>query len=54
VLYPSYLGVRTDDALYRFVGRGGAIGVGHHVFSPVADPQAAADGWRDWLIALYA
>ena len=54
VLYPSFLGVRTDEALYRFVGRGGAIGVGHHVFSPVADPEAAADGWRNWLIALYA
>jgi uncharacterized protein YndB with AHSA1/START domain len=54
VLYPSFLGVRTDDALYRFVGRGGAIGVGHHVFSPVPDPDAAAESWRGWLIALYA
>jgi uncharacterized protein YndB with AHSA1/START domain len=54
VLYPSYLGVRTDDALYRFVGGQGVIGVSHHVFSSVPDPDAAADGWRDWLVALYS
>jgi hypothetical protein len=54
VLYPSFLGVRTDDALYRFVGREGSIGVGHHVFAPVADPAAAANAWHDWLVALYA
>jgi hypothetical protein len=53
-LDPSFLGVRTNDALYRFVGRGGAIGVGHHIFSPVADPTAEADAWRAWLIDLYA
>ena len=53
VLYPSFLGVRTDEALYRFVGREGAIGVGHHVFYPVPVETAAAEGWRNWLIALY-
>jgi uncharacterized protein YndB with AHSA1/START domain len=54
VLYPSFLGVRTDDALYRFIGRGGAIGVGHHIFSPVPNPTAAANEWQDWLVSLYA
>ena len=54
VLEPTFLGVRTDDALYRFVGRGGAIGVGHHVFAPVPEPAAAANAWYDWLVALYA
>jgi hypothetical protein len=54
VLCPSFLGVRTDDALYRFVGRGGSIGVGHHIFAPVTNPVAAANEWHDWLVSLYA
>jgi uncharacterized protein YndB with AHSA1/START domain len=53
VLFPSFLGVRTDDGLYRFVGRGGAIGVGHHIFTDV-DADAAEQAWLDWLTRLYA
>ena len=53
VLYPSFLGVRTSDGLYRFVGRGGAVGVGHHVFADV-DPQETERAWQDWLTRLFA
>jgi hypothetical protein len=53
VLYPSFLGVRTSDGLYRFAGRGGAVGIGHHVFSDV-DQQATERAWRAWLTRLFA
>ena len=53
VLDPSFLGVRTSDGLYRFVGRGGAVGVGHHVFADV-DGQQAERAWQDWLARLFA
>jgi len=53
VLYPSFLGVRTADGLYRFAGRGGAVGVGHHVFADV-DQQQTERAWRDWLTRLFA
>jgi uncharacterized protein YndB with AHSA1/START domain len=53
VLYPSFLGVRTDDGLYRFVGGGGQIGVGHHIFADV-DPKEAEQAWQSWLNKLYA
>jgi uncharacterized protein YndB with AHSA1/START domain len=53
VLYPSFLGVRTNDGLYRFVGRGGIIGVGHHVFADVDQKEAEA-AWQAWLAAVFA
>ena len=53
VLYPSFLGVRTADGLYRFADRGGAVGVGHHVFADV-DQQQTERAWRDWLTRLFA
>ncbi|MDX6585351.1 MAG: hypothetical protein QOI10_4535, partial [Solirubrobacterales bacterium] len=54
VLEPSFLGVRTSDALYRFVGRNGMIGVGHHLFAPSVDRAASESAWRGWLTDLYA
>ncbi|MEC3976701.1 SRPBCC family protein [Amycolatopsis sp. H20-H5] len=48
---PSYLGIRTTAALYRFHGRsdiGMSVGVGHHFFGPAPD---SADSWRGWLSA---
>jgi hypothetical protein len=54
VLEPSFLGVRTDDALYRFVGRNGMIGTGHHLFTPGVDRTAAEAAWLSWLTELYA
>jgi uncharacterized protein YndB with AHSA1/START domain len=53
VLAPSFLGVRTDDGLYRFVGGGGMAGVGHHIFAPV-DQAEAERAWQSWLTRLFA
>lgn len=48
VLYPSFLGMRTNDGLYRFVGRNGEVGVGHHIFADV-DQKEAEQAWQSWL-----
>ncbi|HEX6578036.1 MAG TPA: SRPBCC domain-containing protein [Jiangellaceae bacterium] len=53
VLVPSFLGVRADDGLYRFVGGGGSAGVGHHIFAPVNQAEAER-AWRSWLTDLFA
>jgi uncharacterized protein YndB with AHSA1/START domain len=53
VLVPSFLGVRTDDGLYRFVGGGGLAGVGHHIFAPM-DQAEAERAWQSWLTRLFA
>jgi uncharacterized protein YndB with AHSA1/START domain len=50
---PSFLGVRTDDALLRFVGREGFILTGHHIYHPV-DPDAADQVWSEWLAGVFA
>jgi uncharacterized protein YndB with AHSA1/START domain len=43
------LGVRTADALYRFMkGFGGPIVAGHHLFGET-DPGAAQRAWQGWL-----
>jgi uncharacterized protein YndB with AHSA1/START domain len=52
-LYPSFLGVRTSDALYRFVGGQGMIGASHHIFAEV-DAKQAAEEWNSWLTKLYS
>jgi uncharacterized protein YndB with AHSA1/START domain len=51
---PHTLGVRTDDALYRFLrGLPGFMMAGHHLFFPVPDPDATEAAWRTWLTRLY-
>lgn len=53
---PEFIGLRTDDALYRFYGRdafGWPVGVAHHVFGEDADATAAERAWADWLAGLY-
>jgi uncharacterized protein YndB with AHSA1/START domain len=52
VLYPSFLGVRTSDGLYRFVGGNGEVAVGHHVFADV-DAQETEQAWQTWLTQLF-
>ena len=47
-LEPNFLGVRTEDALLRFVGRGGMVLTGHHLFGAV-DRQEAEEFWGSWL-----
>jgi len=49
---PYFLGVRTDDALYRFSGRGGGMGIGHHIFSDI-NQHEAEQGWQGWLTKIY-
>jgi hypothetical protein len=52
-LSPSFLGVRTDDALYRFIyGLGGVVVVGHHLYTD-ADQQEAEAAWQSWLARLF-
>ncbi len=55
---PSFLGVRTGDALYRFIhsgpSRGDAVVLAHHVFSDGMDEKATEQAWQDWLIGLFA
>jgi hypothetical protein len=53
VLFPSFLGVRTSDGLYRFVGRNGEVAVGHHIFTPGVDREQAELAWHNWLVQLY-
>lgn len=46
----SFLGVRTDDALYRWIaGFEGTTMVGHHLFADDVDEQAEVDAWTAWL-----
>jgi uncharacterized protein YndB with AHSA1/START domain len=48
------LGVRTPDALYRFMKSfGGPIAAAHHLFTP-ADPGAAQRGWQVWLTVTFS
>ncbi|MFG2001519.1 SRPBCC domain-containing protein [Spirillospora sp. NPDC048911] len=50
---PTFLGVRTDDALYRFIHSGahrGSVAVaGHHLFAPDVDAAQAEKAWQAWL-----
>ncbi|GLW08022.1 hypothetical protein Misp01_31520 [Microtetraspora sp. NBRC 13810] len=45
---PGFLGVRTGDALLRFVGRDGVVLTSHHIFADV-DRAAAEESWGAWL-----
>lgn len=50
----SFLGVRSNDALYRFIyGFDGSVMVGHHLFADGVDPEAARLAWRRWLERLF-
>jgi uncharacterized protein YndB with AHSA1/START domain len=48
------VGVRTPDALYRFLkGFHGPVVAGHHLFAP-ADPDAAERAWQTWLTTTFS
>ncbi|HEX6332194.1 MAG TPA: SRPBCC domain-containing protein [Actinomycetota bacterium] len=52
----DFLGVRTDDGIYRFMHIsvfGGPTGVGHHLFAPGLDQAEAERAWTDWLNGLF-
>jgi hypothetical protein len=51
-LAPQFIGLRTDDGLYRFFGRnawGMPIGLGHHLFAGGVDQEKTTRAWRAWL-----
>ncbi|HSJ51077.1 MAG TPA: SRPBCC domain-containing protein [Actinomycetota bacterium] len=53
----DFLGVRTDDGIYRFMHIsvfGGPTGVGHHLFADGLDQTEAENAWGDWLNDLFA
>jgi len=51
----DFLGVRTDDAMYRFIrGYNGGAVLGHHLFAEGIDREAAERAWQDWLTKLFA
>ncbi|MPZ25539.1 MAG: SRPBCC domain-containing protein [Micromonosporaceae bacterium] len=51
---PQTIGIRTGDALYRFLqGFQGSLVAGHQLFSGT-DPEPAERAWRNWLAQLPA
>lgn len=47
---PHFIGVLTDDAIYRFIhGFTGETLVGHHFFAPGANEERLEHEWRAWL-----
>jgi hypothetical protein len=53
-LSPSFLGVRTDDGLYRFMHTfDGSVGLGHHIFISGLDQEQTEEAWRAWLTGLF-
>jgi uncharacterized protein YndB with AHSA1/START domain len=54
-LSPSFLGVRTDDGLYRFMHTfDTSVGLGHHIFVEGLDQAQTEEAWRSWLTKLFA
>jgi uncharacterized protein YndB with AHSA1/START domain len=54
---PEFLGVRTDDTLYRFFGRnhfGSVVGMSAHVFREGADAVGSEAALKRWLDSVYA
>jgi uncharacterized protein YndB with AHSA1/START domain len=49
---PHALGVRTTDALYRFVQGLGPTVVGHHIFTDGVNRAETEQAWRAWLARL--
>jgi hypothetical protein len=47
----TIIGLRTDDALYRFafIPMGGGIYLGHHVYRDDVDVAAVTSAWAAWL-----
>ena len=53
---PEFLGVRTDDALFRFYGRdafGWPVGVAHHLFADGVTRGPHEKAWRVWLDGVF-
>lgn len=53
---PTFLGVRTADALIRFHGRaaiGMPVAVSHHAYGQHVDAATITHAWQAWLAALW-
>jgi uncharacterized protein YndB with AHSA1/START domain len=51
---PSFLGVRSSDALYRFIyGFDGSVMIGHHLFAAGVDQRQVEKDWAAWLDRLF-
>jgi len=57
-LTPQFVGIRSDDALYRFYGRDAFGGqpafAGHHLFAEGVDGGAQEQAWSAWLKDVFA
>lgn len=52
---PDTLGLRTNNALYRFLrGIHGAFVAAHHIFADDVDQEQTEQAWRSWLTRLSA
>lgn len=54
---PTFVGVRSADALYRFHGRalmGMPTAVGHHLYADDVDHDEQAKAWEAWLAQVFA
>jgi uncharacterized protein YndB with AHSA1/START domain len=49
----DFLGVRTDDAMYRFIHGLGTVALGHHIFTDI-DREAADRAWQAWVDRAFA
>jgi hypothetical protein len=54
---PQFIGLRSDDALFRFYGRnafGGNVDAAHHLFADGVDKAKTELAWQTWLDGVYA
>ena len=56
--YPgvNFIGLRTDDGLYRFhdmIAMGMPIAIGHYIYEDI-DRDATEQAWKDWLDRIFA
>jgi uncharacterized protein YndB with AHSA1/START domain len=53
---PHFLGIRTGDAMYRFIhsgaDRGNVVVLGHHLFTDAVEQKEAESAWQAWLDGL--
>ncbi|MFI6477177.1 SRPBCC domain-containing protein [Nonomuraea sp. NPDC050663] len=52
--YGFFLGVRTDDGLYRFQGKPDSVDIAHHLFGADVDQKESERYWREWIAGVYA
>ena len=53
-LSPHFIGILSDDAIYRFIhGFTGETLVGHHIFAPGANQEHLESEWGAWLAHVF-